>query len=398
MPHKRYRLGAAAIAKSLKHSPIVGILGQRQTGKTTLMKEFAKKDSVSLDDFNQLEAARSSPRSFLNQSTSLLGIDECQLAPELFPSFKLHVGEHPRPGQFLITGSVRFTSRKLIRESLTGRIVTHELLPLCLPELDEYAPPNAFEMARASLASLRNLLKHRKNNRPVPHLLEFLQTGGLPGICFFRDKSVREERFSAHLDTLLRRDIQLVHQTSLSYEKLRKVLAALASQQGMPLNISAFSRQCRTAAATTQKALIAFEALFLIRRLLPLGDGIRDAFFLEDQGMATYLNRNTTEEADYLRLAFSQLFAQHRYLTASSEPVSYYTTRGGANVPLVFSSGGEMTGFIPLASENVDQSAKASAESFLRKHRQATVVILTKSDEVVDLAPHIRVMPYGLVL
>jgi AAA domain len=59
-------------------------------------------------------------------------IDEAQLFPALFPALKAHVRINKRKGQFLLSGSVRFTSKADIRESLTGRIVSLELLPFTI--------------------------------------------------------------------------------------------------------------------------------------------------------------------------------------------------------------------------------------------------------------------------
>ncbi len=83
---------------------------------------------VSLDLAPVLNLASQDAISFLekNKATPLV-IDECQLAPELFPALKEHVRQDQKPGQFLLTGSVRFSSRRAIRESLAGRIVAWEL-------------------------------------------------------------------------------------------------------------------------------------------------------------------------------------------------------------------------------------------------------------------------------
>ena len=59
MPHQRRRYLQRIILDNLKASPIVGILGQRQTGKTTITESLSR-EYVTLDDAEQLElAARS---------------------------------------------------------------------------------------------------------------------------------------------------------------------------------------------------------------------------------------------------------------------------------------------------------------------------------------------------
>src|ERR1035437_9889529 len=132
MPHFRSRHLSSLISKALRFSPIVGVLGHRQVGKTTLCGALGK-DYLSFDRAEFLDQGIHSPETLLRSHQALpLVLDECQLAPPLFPALKEWVRTHPKPGQFLLSGSVRFTSRKAIRESLTGRIINWALLPLDL--------------------------------------------------------------------------------------------------------------------------------------------------------------------------------------------------------------------------------------------------------------------------
>ena len=130
------------IFDSLKHFPVVAILGPRQVGKTTLAKEIKKKVSkkvIYLDleltsDLNKLNE----PELFLGQfdfSTHMIIIDEIQRKPQLFPLLRALIDNNRMPGSFLILGSA---SRDLIKQSsetLAGRIVFHELTPFTLDEV-----------------------------------------------------------------------------------------------------------------------------------------------------------------------------------------------------------------------------------------------------------------------
>ncbi|MDZ4678454.1 MAG: AAA family ATPase [Oligoflexia bacterium] len=398
MAHQRQRLLQAQILKSIKHSPIVGIVGQRQTGKTTLTESLVSGERyVSLDQAVQLAAARTNPEAFLDRGTTLFGIDECQLAPELFPALKEAVRVLKKPGRFLLTGSVRFTSRKIIRESLTGRIVTHELLPLCIAELNDYKLGDVVNFLRLSLSEMQKICKNKIQLISEKSVADYLLKGGLPGICFFRDPHVRAERFNAHLDTLLRRDIQLVLETTLPFEKLFKTMQYFAFNQGKPLSISELSRFTRISAPSLRKLVPALEALFLIRRIETIGDRKKEIFFLEDQGMASFLTPRIDAEVDLLRFVFSQCLAQIKYLHPHSS-IRSYETRGGARVPLVLDVSGKMTGLIPTTLETPDTTAIASAESFLRRNPKAVVAILTRGKVVVPLSSKIIIVPYRAIV
>ena len=80
------------------------------------------------------------------------GINEAQLCSPLFPALKQWVRTNKAKEQFILSGSVRFTSKADIRESLTGRIISLELLPFTIAESAQLAlasPPQAVEMDNA---------------------------------------------------------------------------------------------------------------------------------------------------------------------------------------------------------------------------------------------------------
>ena len=136
MPHQRKRHPTPVLQHLATLSPLVSLIGHRQVGKTTLLEQISQQ-YVTFDDENTLASANSNPKAFVSTLRSLgTAIDECQLSEKLFPALKERVRRDKRPGQLYLSGSVRFTRKKLIRESLTGRIMTADLLPMSLSELD----------------------------------------------------------------------------------------------------------------------------------------------------------------------------------------------------------------------------------------------------------------------
>jgi len=129
----------AGLEASLRKYPVVGIVGSRQTGKTTLAKAVRRtvaKQSVYLDlelpsDLNKLQ----SPELYLRQfADRLVIIDEIQRMPELFPLLRALVDQKRSGGRFLILGSASPEMIRHASESLAGRVVYHELSPLTLIE------------------------------------------------------------------------------------------------------------------------------------------------------------------------------------------------------------------------------------------------------------------------
>ena len=398
MPHERSRYLSQPLKKALKFSPIVGLLGQRQTGKTTLLLSQVGSSYVSMDDLAQLRIAQQSPATFVERP-GLFGIDECQLAPELFPALKLRVQKHKGPGQFILTGSIRFTSRKLIRESLTGRIFNLQLLPLTLMESHDFPLGDLFESMKRPLEGMQKRLESFLKASPwsAQKVEAYLNSGGLPGICFHRERTIRIGKWNAHLETILERDLRMVIETSLPYSSLRRILEMVAERQGEPANISEWSRKSRVSTPTLKKILSAYEALFLIRKVSSIGDRKRDIFFVEDQGMATYLSARNDSIQDKIRALFAELNAQALYRYPAEAAVSSYETRGGSWVPLVFSKGNHKIGLIPVIGDVPDLRALHSARSFLKRFPKAQILIVNDGKEIIPIDSRMFSVPYSFI-
>src|SRR5215813_10662767 len=137
------------LQRSARTRPVVVLTGARQTGKTsTLRRLFPEYAFVSLDLPTEAEQAEKEPDSFLRRHTPPVIIDEVQYAPGLFRHLKTAVDAHrSRNGQFLLTGSQKFTLMKSISESLAGRADIAELETLSWSEIRGALPRTRLETA-----------------------------------------------------------------------------------------------------------------------------------------------------------------------------------------------------------------------------------------------------------
>lgn len=385
MPHLRERYLKSLLQKSGKFSVVTGIFGHRQVGKTTLASLLGEK-YLTLDDPVQLDSAFSDPKAFLaNHQATPLVIDECQLAPPLFPVIKEWVRVHPKPGQILLTGSVRFSSRKSIRESLTGRIIAWELLPMNLSEA--HSMPLSDAIVRLTQAKSVEIPLSNAAYYSSKEYQKFLVQGGLPGIFAIHDAAIRVQRFDTQINTLLERDLKLVVETTLSYRSLKNLLTVLAFQQNQPLELASVSRQTRISVPTLRRLIAAFEAMFLIRLLPTEGSEKKPVLFFEDQGEASLLTGNRSDElTDLTRFLFAQLRHQFVYRPELEGSLFQYRTRGGAYVPLCFRIKKSVLGIIPILEENPSENAMASARSFFKAYADSKVIFvhLGKNDQIID--------------
>jgi predicted AAA+ superfamily ATPase len=97
------------ITTALLDTRVVGVVGPRQAGKSTLVRRIVAQrpdaSYASLDDADVRTLARDDPREFVEGRPGLFVIDEIQRAPEILLAIKATVDRQPQPGRFLITCS-----------------------------------------------------------------------------------------------------------------------------------------------------------------------------------------------------------------------------------------------------------------------------------------------------
>jgi predicted AAA+ superfamily ATPase len=123
----------------LDQFPIVGMIGARQVGKTTLARAYAAGFDGKVTHFD-LENPRDlyrleDPMFALEGLGGLVILDEIQLCPELFPVLRVLADREGRPARFLVLGSASPELLRQSSESLAGRIAYHELDGLSLDEV-----------------------------------------------------------------------------------------------------------------------------------------------------------------------------------------------------------------------------------------------------------------------
>jgi len=386
MAHLRLRHCEPLFHQLLKYSPIVGLFGHRQVGKTTFC-ECQNGTYETLDQKKTRLAIRKDPDRFVARFKGKpIFLDECQLEPDLFPALKDYVRIHPNPGKFVLTGSVRFSSRKAIRESLTGRIATVEILPLVLSELDQrplpLTVPTLLQMKHFAPDTVESI-PTSKNLKSIQRTFEqYLLQGGLPKISFTRDARIRNDLINDLLGTILDRDLRLVLETSLSLETLRTFTREIAKNTGNIWNASQMRRETGLAFETQKNLLFSLESIYLIRRIPLLG---RKGFLvlMEDQFEEYSLSAGQLSgETQVFTAFYRNVRAQFNYVSGSQVQYSSYLTPDGARMPLVIQGTSPhspgILGFHFLSDKTPTLRQVRSATSFLRKFPDAKIIFATQ--------------------
>ncbi|MGK5082370.1 AAA family ATPase [Bdellovibrionota bacterium FG-1] len=383
MAHSRSRSVSELYHKLIKASPILGIFGHRQVGKTTWMTQ-ALPHYLTFDSHFERTRAESDPEAFLDTLKGHpFGIDECQGVPALFPALKERVRVKQQPGQFVLSGSVRFTSRKAIRESLAGRMMFFELYPLVLSEMDQRPLPdfflqllkqNSFESSRIEELSKGEISKRLKS------VDSYLLKGGLPGICFLREERLRLERLNDLHHLILDRDLRMVHETRISIEKLYAYLKMIAHFGLSGYSYTKVKNELSLTPVTQKSLLYALESIFLIRRIPFYGGSKGEMIILEDQYEEWVLGDGSlSPDEQLLTLLYRNLRAQFHYRMGEPIRFSSYWTKNNARVHLVLKTANSVLGILAIEAEEPTLSQIRAAESLLRVESQSKVAIFSKS-------------------
>jgi uncharacterized protein len=233
----------ARLLHSVRTRPVVVLTGARQTGKTsTLRRLFPEHAFVTLDLPTEAEQAEKEPATFLRRYPPPVIIDEVQYAPGLFRHIKASADtERARAGQFLLTGSQKFTLMKGVAESLAGRSDIVELGTL------------SFSEARRALPELR--------------LSEFIVRGGFPELYANQDIDAATF-YNSYLATYLERDVRSLANVG-SLRDFERFLRACALRSANLLNKADLARDVGIAPSTANQWLSVLEASGQIALLEP---------------------------------------------------------------------------------------------------------------------------------
>jgi predicted AAA+ superfamily ATPase len=256
------RAVSPAIQAALEDTPVVCLLGPRQSGKTTLVRRLAPERAfVSLDDGNYYRAAQADPVGFLESLPNPVTLDEVQHVPELLPAIKLAVDNNRISGRFLLTGSANLLLLPKVTESLAGRMEVIQLHPLTEAEKNT-APGRVLE----DLLAGRLKPSIRRGNQPEgANLTERLIAGGYPE-PLARSPDRARQWHRQYLRSLIERDVRDVARLRDANE-LARLLELLALRSAQLLNISTLSNELGLNRETVERLLAVLERLFLIRRL-----------------------------------------------------------------------------------------------------------------------------------
>ncbi|HOH97425.1 MAG TPA: ATP-binding protein [Candidatus Cloacimonadota bacterium] len=224
------------------------ILGPRQSGKTTLLKDISASVENQLylncDDVNDRQAldTKTVPalRSLVGKHKLIL-IDEAQRVDDIGICLKIMVDSFPGI-QIIATGSSSFELSNRINEPLTGRKVEYRLTPFSYQELTSYHG-------------------HWEEEKNLPKRLIW---GAYPDIV--NNPGQETDLLNLLVGSYLFKDV-FMYQDLRRPELLENLLRALALQVGSEVSYTELAQLTRTDHSTVQRYIYMLEQAYIIFRL-----------------------------------------------------------------------------------------------------------------------------------
>ena len=264
------RYAAGLIERALAVSPVVVLMGARQTGKSTLARRepfLQDRLYLTLDDPETHERARLAPRDLL-RSAPKLTLNEVQREPELLLAVKRAVDEDRprRPGRFLLTGSANLPLMRRVSETLAGRAAYVTLWPLARRERLGLGTPGAWSrLLQAPCAEWPDLLA--ADGGAEADWRDEARIGGYPPPALeLGDDDARALWFDGYARTYLERDLQALASVA-NLVDFRRLMRAASLRLGGLLNLAEIGRDLQMPRATAQRYLNLLETSFQTVRL-----------------------------------------------------------------------------------------------------------------------------------
>ena len=328
LPRPRHE---AALRRQLPRFPVVGLIGARQVGKTTLARSLAAAEDGPVTTFDledPTDLARfADPKLILEPIKGLVVIDEVQHSPELFRLLRVLVDRPDNRAKFLVLGSADPGLLRQSSESLAGRIAYHALDPFRLDETG--AGEDAADRLWLRGGFPRSFLASREEEGAA-----------------WRDAFIR---------TFLTRDLGQLGIT-VPAATMRRFWTMVAHCHGNRWNAAELARSLGVSAPTVNSHLDALVDSLVVRRLTPWFENLRKRqvkapkVYLADTGLLHSLLAidDAQELLGHPRCGASwEGFAIHeavRILGADWDRCHYWATHTGAEIDLFTVLGGRRIG------------------------------------------------------
>ena len=325
------------------------LTGPRQVGKSTLLSHISSsRETVTLDDLQERNLAKTDPEMFLKMHKPPVLIDEVQYAPELFSYIKMAIDAGAEAGSYFLTGSQSFELMRLSQESLAGRIAILNLSSLSSNELYSKREIRPFTI------SLKDLLLRSESiaSSDLDEVYERIWKGGMPSLLSEKFSN-RDAFYSNYLQTYIFRDLR-EEITIKSEWQFADFVRSLACRVGQVLNIHSVAKDVGISDDTAKRWLAVLRKSEIIFFLNPYSNNLlkrnikTPKVYFFDTGLVAYLTRHPDSrilESSSINGAILENYViseiRKSYINCGKEPyMHYYRDKDQREIDLILDHDG----------------------------------------------------------
>ena len=397
------------IRRALEVSPVVVVLGARQTGKSTLvrwMPELGGRPYLTLDDLSIRAQAEADPEVLLERAPELV-LDEVQRARDLLIAVKRAVDQDRprRPGRFVLTGSANLLMIRRLGETLAGRAVYVRLWPFTQGELRGEGRTGRWgELLATPFSGWRDVIT--ACDRVPVSWREAVLRGGFPVPALaLADGEQRDVWFSGYEQTYVERDLPTLRAVE-NLADFRRLMQAACLRIGNLLNQTELGRDVGLSQPQVHRFLNVLEASYLALRL-PAYAVNRTRRLIKapklywcDPALALHLAGEAEPRGAHLEnLVVLDLLAWRDTRSARTE-ILYWRTASGHEVDFVVETPDRLLPVEVKASRKAMPRDARNLEVFLEEYRDLAGggLLLYSGNEVFPLTHRVLAAPWWMVL
>jgi predicted AAA+ superfamily ATPase len=394
------------LRQASKDHPVVVLSGARQVGKSTLLREadpFAGWRYATLDNYDTRERADKDPES-LWAGTGQIVIDEVQRSPSLLSAVKEAVDRRNRSIRFALSGSANLLLMQKIAESLAGRAVYLNLLPMTYGERASRPPSGLLEKLFSG-----QFPEEGPVDPPGEPTAELMLRGFFPPLETMSWPAGVLGWWEGYIATYLERDLRQISSVD-SLTDFRRVMEALALRSGNILNQTEVARDTGVSQATVHRYTNLVEVSSLLFRIPAFAENRTRRLIKSpkvhwvDPGLAAFLSG--IHDPEYLRTSreagafFETLVFLHlAALTGLMVPrprLFHWRTVSGSEIDFVLEQGRRLVAVEAKYTGAARYADTRNLRTFLDEYPETAAGLLVYDGrEIVRLHEKIVAVPWS---
>jgi predicted AAA+ superfamily ATPase len=410
--HDMERMYEKLLFKLLELFPCVAVVGVRQCGKTTLLKQLSSSWQLfDLEKSSDLEIISRDPDLFLRLNPAQVAIDEAQLLPELFSSLRVAIdADRGKPGRFIITGSSSPELINSISESLAGRLAILELAPFTFAETQQILTPEISYLI-SNQASIQDFQALTAPPNILQKQYDYWFRGGYPEPWVENNPRFSKLWQQNYVQTYLNRDIQQLF-PGLNRQKFKLFLQMLSHLSGTIINYSNVARTLGVSQPTAREYFHIAHGTFIWRHIPPYDRNsakrivkhpkgyLRDSgllhFFLHLQSINDLLTHPAMGHS-WEGMVIEEILRGLNSLGTSYD-YYHYRTGGGAEVDLILE--GEF-GLLPIEikyGQKVSLRELRGIKDFMKENKCRYGLVINNDERVTLYDESLLGIPFAACL